>query len=157
NAASPVLLGDRLFLTSSYGVGAVFAKLTADDATELWRDRKLMASQYTTPIEHDGVLFGIDGRQDVGVATLRCLDPAAKKILWEETDFGYATLLKADGKLLVQKTDGTLVLVKPDKTGYRELSRASLVNGTVRALPALSDGLYFIRDEGTLFCYDLSR
>ena len=51
----------------------------------------------------------------------------------------------------------TLVLVKPDKTAYRELSRASLANGTTRALPALSDGLYFIRDETTLYCYDLSK
>ena len=156
NGANPVLVGsDRLFLTSSYGVGAAFAKLTADGATEIWRD-DLMSSQYTTPIEHEGVLFGIDGRQDVGVATLRCLDPAAKKVLWDEENFGYATLIKADGKLLVQKTDGTLVLVKPDMTGYRELSKATLTNGTARALPALSDGLYFIRDESTLSCYDLS-
>ncbi|MDQ3333453.1 MAG: PQQ-like beta-propeller repeat protein, partial [Planctomycetota bacterium] len=111
NAATPVLLGDRMFLTSSYGVGAVFAKLTADSAEELWKDRNLMASQYTTPIEHEGALIGIDGRQDVGPVSLRCLDPSAKKILWDEKDFGYATLMRADGKLLAQKTDCTLVLI----------------------------------------------
>ncbi|MGC1275763.1 MAG: PQQ-binding-like beta-propeller repeat protein [Planctomycetaceae bacterium] len=156
NGASPVLVGDHLFLTASYGVGAAFAKLGPDAAEELWTSADLLSSQYTTPIAHDGVVFGIDGRQDVGVATLRCIDPIAKQVLWDEAGFGYATLIKADGKLLVQKTDGTLVLVKPDKTGYRELSRASLASGTTRVLPALSDGLYFIRDETTLYCYDLS-
>jgi outer membrane protein assembly factor BamB len=157
NAASPVVLGDHMFLTSSYGVGAVFAKLSADGATEVWRDRKLMASQYTTPIEHEGALIGIDGRQDVGPVTLRCFDPVSKKILWDQPDFGYATLIKADGKLLAQKTEGELVLIQADKAAYRELSRASLSSGTTRALPALSGGLYFVRDEGTLYCYDLSR
>lgn len=156
NGANPVMIGDRLFLTASYGVGAAFMKLDAGAAEELWTTDDLLSSQYTTPIEHDGVLFGIDGRQDIGVATLRCLDPVAKKVLWDEEGFGYATLIKADGKLLVQKTDGTLVLVKPDKTAYRELSRASLSSGTTRALPALSKSLYFLRDEQTLYCYDLA-
>jgi len=157
NGANPVLLGDRLFLTASYGVGAVFAKLGPTSAEELWKDRDLMASQYTTPIEHEGFLYGIDGRQDAGVAALRCIDPAAQRVLWTEEGFGYATLIKADGKLLVQKTDGDLVLVRPDKAAYRELSKASLTQSTARALPALSNGLYFVRDETTLYCYDLSR
>jgi outer membrane protein assembly factor BamB len=156
NAANPVLLGDRLFLTASYGVGAVFAKLGPKSAEELWASDDVLSSQYTTPIADSGVLFGVDGRQDVGAATLRCVDPAAKKVHWSQEGFGYATLIKADGTLLAQKTDGTLVLVKPDKTGYHELSQASLTQGTARALPALSNGLYFVRDESTLYCYDLS-
>jgi outer membrane protein assembly factor BamB len=157
NAANPVLLGDRLFLTASYGVGAVFRKVSAAKAEELWSNGDLLSSQYTTPIEHEGVLYGIDGRQDVGDAALRCIDPATQKVLWSQDGFGYATLIKADGKLLVQKTDGTLVLVRPGKTGYRELAQASLTQGTARPLPALSNGLYFVRDEETLYCYDLSR
>jgi outer membrane protein assembly factor BamB len=158
NGANPVVLsGGGLFLTSSYNVGAAYARLSPDGAEEVWRDGDLMASQYTTPIAHEGALIGIDGRQDVGTATLRCIDPAARKVLWEMPDFGYATLIKADGKLLVQKTDGELVLVRPDKNGYQELARATLLSGTARALPALSNGIYFVRDEGTLYCYDLSR
>jgi outer membrane protein assembly factor BamB len=157
NAANPVLLGDRLFLTASYGVGAVYAKLAANSAEEIWKDGDLMASQYTTPVADAGVLYGIDGRQDVGAAALRCIDPAAKKILWSQDGFGYATLIKVDGKLLAQKTDGTLVLVKPDKTAYRELATATVARGTCRALPALSNGLYFVRDESTLYCYDLAK
>lgn len=157
NGANPVLLGDRLFLTASYGVGAAFAKLGAKSAEELWASDDVLSSQYTTPIAEGGVLYGMDGRQDVGAATLRCIDPAAKKVLWSQEGFGYATLIKADGKLLAQKTDGTLVLVKPDKAGYRELAQASLTLGTARALPALSNGLYFIRNESTLLCYDLAR
>ena len=155
NAANPVLLGDRLFLTASYNVGAACFDLTAGGAKELWRD-DLLSSQYTTPIAAGGVLYGIDGRQDAGPASLVCVDPAAKKVVWSEEGFGYATLLLADGKLLAQKTDGTLVLARPDKAVYRELSRTTLTKGTARALPALSDGRYFVRDESMLTCYDLA-
>jgi outer membrane protein assembly factor BamB len=157
NAATPVLMDDKLFVTSSYGVGAAYMTLSGSAAQEIWKNRDLMASQYTTPIASDDVLFGIDGRQDIGPVTLRCLDPSAKRILWDEKQFGYATLIKADDKLLAQKTDGVLVLVKPDKTRYQELSRASLCDGTTRALPALSNGLYYLRNESKLFCFNLAR
>ena len=154
-AANPVLLGETLFLTASYNVGAAAFKLSADDATELWRD-DLLSSQYTTPIALDGLLYGVDGRQDGGPASLVCVDPAARQVLWTQKDFGYATLVLADGKLLAQKTDGELVLVRPDKAAYAELGRASLTKGTARALPALSDGRWFLRDETTLSAYDLA-
>ena len=157
NAANPVLLGDRLFLTASYGVGAALSKVSADGATELWASDEVLSSQYTTPIEHEGALFGIHGRQDAGVAALRCIDPATQKVFWSEEGFDYATLIKADGKLLIQKTDGTLALARPDKTTYRELAQAKVTKTTARALPAVADGLYFVRDETTLYCYDFSR
>lgn len=158
NAANPVVWDDRILLTASYGVGAAYLQLLAQDAKEIWRDKTLLASQYTTPIAHEGVLYGIDGRQDVGEASLRCIDPEAREVLWEEENFGYATIIKADGKLLIQKTDGTLVLVKPDKTSYQELSRVRLFPGigTVRALPALADSLYLVRDEKRLYCFNLA-
>ena len=157
NAANPLFLGNRLFLTASYGVGDLSAEITATGIKELWRDENLLASQYATPVPHHGLLYGIAGRQDVGKAVLRCVDPVARKVLWSQEDFGYASLILADGKLLAQQTSGTLTLIEPSGTGYRELGQAQLTSGTARALPALANGLYFVRDEKHLFCYDLSR
>jgi outer membrane protein assembly factor BamB len=155
NAASPVVFGDRLLVTASYGVGSVFARITAGGAEVLWRDPDILASQYTTCIEKDGLLYGIDGRQDGPPADLKCIDPAAQKTLWTVPGFGYATLLRAGDALLILKTDGTLVLAAAEPQAYRELARAEVTRETVRALPALADGRLYVRDTGGLKCLEL--
>ena len=162
NAATPVLVGNKLFVTASYGVGGVYAEVGANSVKEIWKNGDLMASQYPTPIVYEGMIYGIDGRDDVGPVTLRCVNPKTKRVRWSENvmdngSFSYGSLLFADEKILIQQTDGTLVLVKPNDTRYEELSRSKLCSGTVRALPALSKGMYLIRNDSTLYCFNLSR
>lgn len=154
-AANPVVIDDHVFITASYGIGSALVKLNGSSADLVWRDSDLLASQYTTCIEHDGSLTGIDGRQDGPEADLKCFDPFTRTVHWTEPAFGYATLLKAGDTLLALKTDGTLVAIAPSKQGYRELARATIFTTTTRALPALSDGRLFVRDTGTLKCVDL--
>lgn len=156
-AANPLILDGHVFVTASYGFGAVLARVEAGGVREVWRSDDLLSSQYTTCIEHEGKLYGIHGRQDVGAAELRCFDPFTQKVHWAQEGFGYATLLKADGKLLALTTDGELVLIGLDPAGYRELSRARILDRTARALPALSRGLLYARDTRTLKCVDLHR
>lgn len=155
SAANPVMLGDHLFITASYGAGAVFAEVLPKEARIVWQSDEVLSSQYTTPIVVEGKLIGIHGRQDIGEPVLRCIDPQSQKVLWEKDGLGYATLLAADGKLLVLTTQGELVLASLDTTAYKELSRARLSNHTVRALPALANGLFYVRDTETLRCLDL--
>lgn len=155
NAANPLVFDRHLFLSASYGVGAVLARIENNGAEILWQSDDVLSSQYTTGIYHDGHLFGVHGRQDVGVAVLRCVDPATREIRWTQRDFGYATLIKADGKLLIMQTDGELALAELNSREYRELARARLLPGTTRALPALSDGLFYVRNERTLKCVRL--
>ena len=78
NAANPVVFDEHLLVTASYGIGAVLAKIGQDGATVVWRDRDILASQYTTCVEKDGILYGIHGRQDGPPAELRCFDPMAQ-------------------------------------------------------------------------------
>ena len=156
NGADPVVVGDHVFATASYGVGGFWGQISRDSAREVWRSETPMASQYTTPIEYGGKLIGIDGRQDVGSARLICFDPKTRKVEWTEDDFGYATLLEADNKLIIMKTDGTLVLAEASLEEYQELARAQVLETTTRALPALSNGLLYVRDSKTLKCLQLS-
>jgi hypothetical protein len=156
-AATPLLLGDRLFVSASYGFGAAFAQITADGVNELWRSDDVMSSQYTTCVVDAGKLYGIHGRQDVGRASLRCFDLQSREILWDEEGFGYATLLKADGKLVILKTDGELVLAEVNPRKYHELARAQVLKTETRALPALADGHLFVRDTQTLKCLQIGQ
>jgi outer membrane protein assembly factor BamB len=157
NGANPTVLGDRLFMTASYGIGALFAKIGDTSAEKLWDSNELISSQYATCVADGGLLYGLHGRDDQGQASLRCIDPDKQKIVWEKADFGYATLLFADGKLLVQKTDGTLVLLKASPAQYTELASAQIFNTKTFALPALAAGRLYARDDHTLKCLDLRR
>ena len=157
NAATPLVVDGHVFVTASYGIGAVFAKIGKDSAKTVWANDDVMSSQYSTSVYKDGYLYGIDGRQDAGVATLRCLEPRTGKVQWTEKGFGMATPILADGKLLLMKTSGELVLAEPAPKRYRPLAAARLFNSTTRALPALADGLLYVRDARTLKCVDLRK
>jgi hypothetical protein len=157
NGANPTVLGDHLFLTASYGVGAVYARIADTTIETLWASDDVLSTQYATCIADRGVLYGVNGRDDQGSASLRCIDPAKQKVLWEKENFGYATLLKADGKLLAQKTDGTIVLLRLDPTRAVELASAQIFTTKTFALPALSAGRLYVRDDHTLKCLDLRR
>ena len=154
-AATPVLIDNHVLITASYGIGAALVKLEGASADLVWRDSDLLASQYTTCIEVEGSLVGIDGRQDGPAADLKCFDPFTRTTHWTEPAFGYATLLRAGDTLLAMKTEGTLVAIAPSKQGYEELARTQISTTIVRALPAISDGKLFVRDKRALKCIDL--
>jgi outer membrane protein assembly factor BamB len=91
-----------------------------------------------------------------------CLDPDTGRVLWREAGFGYGTLLVADGKLLVAKTDGELLLVRPDAARLDVLARGRPFaddprGGPLRALPALAGGRLYLRNDRTLTALDVGR
>ena len=136
-------------------------RVSKDGVEEVWKGDDSLSSHYNTPVPKDGYLYGIDGRQDVGVAALRSFDPKTGKIAWAQEGFGMASLILADGKLVIMKTNGELVLAKPDPHAYSPLATARVFESARRdpalALPALAGGLLYVRDTLTLKCLDLRR
>ena len=156
NAATPLVLGgDHLLITASYGIGSVYAAFDAATVKPVWEGEQSLATQYCTPIVLDGKIYAIDGRDDVPPADFKCLDEKTGRVLWSDRGFGYGTLLAADGKLVIAKTDGDLLLAKPGDTGLEVLARTRPLPGTLRPLPALAAGRLYLRDESTLTCLDL--
>jgi outer membrane protein assembly factor BamB len=153
NAASPILHDDLLFTTASYGVGSRLTRIHSEGAEKVWANDRGFASQYNTPILHRGYLYGTDGRADLGSASLRCIQMQTGKVMWEVADFGVAAAILADQHLLIIRADGKLILApaKPDR--FIPQAEAQVANGTVRALPALSAGRLFIRDQNQVYCY----
>ena len=162
NAAAPVIFGSgdggmRLLVTAAYGIGSVCGPFDANSFTRGWEGTDSLATQYCTPIAIDGHLYAIDGRDDVPPADFVCVEAATGRVAWRERSFGYGTILAADGKLVVAKTDGEIVLVRPSPDGLRVLSRARVLEGTLRALPSLAAGRLFVRDDTTLACLEVGR
>jgi outer membrane protein assembly factor BamB len=155
NGAMPLILKDKLFVTSSYGVGAQYATLAASGAKSLWANDESLTSQYATPVEHNGFLYGTHGREDVGVAELRCIEAATGKVRWTRPGYGVAHIILAGDQLLIVGVAGRLALAKANPARYEELASHELVQDVTRALPALSGGRLYVRSGsggGKLHC-----
>lgn len=157
NAASPVVFDGHVFVTASYGIGATFSRFGKKSVQQLWANDETLSSQYITCVVHEGLLYGSHGRADGALADLRCFEPKSGKIRWTDELFGTASLILADGKLILVRDDGTLVLVKASPEKYEELGRAQVLDTTTRALPALAGGRLYVRDTRTLKCLELGR
>ncbi len=162
NAATPLVFsagdaGQHLLVTASYGIGSVYASFDAASARPSWEGTDSLATQYCTPIGIGDHFYAIDGRDDMPPADLECLERATGRVIWAERNFGYGTLISADGKLLAAKTDGELVLFRANPERLEVLARSRPLQGTLRALPALASGRLYIRDDRTLECLSVGR
>jgi outer membrane protein assembly factor BamB len=159
NAANPVVIENRLFLTASYGIGAVYGKMTTNSFEPEWSSDQVLSSQYTTSVVKDGFLYGVHGRQDLGQAELRCLNPRTQKVIWSNLLPAYGTLILADDKLLITMIDGSLIVAEANPREYKLLKQAKIQQATEGglALPALSNGHLFVRDAKNLRCVKIGN
>jgi outer membrane protein assembly factor BamB len=157
NAATPLVIGDLAFFSTSYETGALLLKLRKDGADEVWSDDAIMSNHYNTCIYKDGYLYGFDGRQEAG-PDFRCVDLKNRRIAWNQKRFGCGSMILADGIIIVLTERGELLLVETTPKEYRELARAQVLeSGPCRAQIALADGKLYARDQSKLICLELRR
>jgi outer membrane protein assembly factor BamB len=154
NAATPLVCDGNLFVTASYGVGAVMAAIGEKEAKTIWKGPDAISSQYATSLYVDGVLYGSDGRADQPPVHLKAVDAKTGRVLWSEEDYGVAHLIYADGRAIAVKEDGALILWKPSAKKFEQLAMTGK-GSTTRALPALAGGRLFVRDDKALRCYQV--
>jgi outer membrane protein assembly factor BamB len=156
NAATPIVSGDRIFLSASYGTGAVLLQVANNTVKPIWSGDESMSNHYSTSVLKDGYLYGFDGRQEFG-QTLRCVELATGKVMWNVDGFGAGTLLIAAETLVIMRESGELAFASASPKAFRVLSRAQLLKGVVRAYPALANGRYYVRNEQQLSAFDLNQ
>ena len=156
NAASPLVVGDTVFLSASYATGAVLLRIAApgEKPREIWSGDDILSNHYATSVHHNGFLYGFDGRQEQS-PRLRCVELAAGKVRWSEANFGAGTLMVAGETVLVLKENGELVMAPASPDKFKPVARAKVLEGACRAHPALARGLFYARDKATLVCVDL--
>lgn len=159
NAATPLLIDDRLFFSASYETGALLLQVHKDNAKEVWSDQDIMSNHYNTCIVHDGNIFGIDGRQEqAGGPSLRCVSLKDKKVRWELPRFGCASMILTENKILAMTERGELVALSASPADYTELARAKLLeNGPARAQMALANRRLYLRDQRNMICLNMNK
>jgi outer membrane protein assembly factor BamB len=158
NIATPVIAGDYVFISSGYGTGCALLHLAATeggikaDAVYVKRN-KLMRNHHMTCILHDGFLYGCDS----GNGELKCIDLRRGEEKWSQ-GVGKHALLYADGHLIVLTESGNLILVEATPNGYHEKGRMKSVLQAPEcwALPSLSGGRLYLRDNQHVLCLNLN-
>ena len=156
NVATPLVVGDVIFVSAEYGPGAGVFRLDGTTLNELWASDEVLTNHYATSVHRDDVLYGFHGRQEFG-PSLRAVDLRTGRVRWSEDQFRGGTVTLAGDRLLILRERGELVLAEASPEAYRPLASAQILTGTVRAYPALSDGFLFARNDDTLICLDLRR
>jgi outer membrane protein assembly factor BamB len=158
NAASPIVVGDEVFITEAYRTGAALFKVRKDRVEEVWKADEILSCHYNTPIHHAGHLYGLDGRQEGGGARLRCIELQTGKVRWTQERFGCASLLLADGHLIALCETGDLALVEATPQAFREKARVAVFTKLpCRAEIALANGRLYARDNDKLICWNLKK
>ena len=154
NAATPLVIGDMVFLSASYETGAVLLRVKDNKTEKLWASDDILSNHYATSVYHDGFLYGFDGRQEYG-PRLRCVELKTGKVRWSEDHFGAGTVTLAGKHLLVLKENGELLVVPATSDGFKPVARTQILPNGVRAYPAVADGCLYARSKETLVSIDL--
>jgi outer membrane protein assembly factor BamB len=175
NITTPVVDGDRLFVSSFYD-GSLMLKLLPDRlAVEpIWRrlgpDEKqtdTLHSIISTPYMTGDYVYGVDSYGE-----LRCLDAKTGDRIWESEAAvpraRWATIhMVRNGENIWMFNDrGELIISRLSPQGFTEISRAKLIDPTTEQLrrgdgvcwshPAYANKHIFARNDKELVCASLS-
>jgi outer membrane protein assembly factor BamB len=155
NAAQPLVIGgNRVFVSSGYGMGAAVVEITSGNprfsVREVWRNNR-MKNRFASSVLYDGHIYGLDE------SILACVEAATGELLWKGGRYGYGQVLLADGHLIVLTEDGDLALVRATPAGHEELARFPVLNGKTWNVPAIGDGFLLVRNLAEMAAFDLRR
>lgn len=165
NISTPIYHDGHVFAASAYGAGGGLARLVKNasgefTAEEVWFSKN-MENHHGGVILHDGALFGANGGNGGGY--LASLDFKTGEVLWNEKDSDKRRVSKgsvafADGRIYYRTEEGPVVLIEPSRKEYLERGRFTQPERTDKpawAHPVVANGKLYIRDQDTLFCYDV--
>lgn len=154
------LAADGYIYVASAGTGGGLAKLMAKDgavsAEEVYFESKL-------PTAIGGVVKVGDSLYGTTVQALLCIDFKTGAVKWEDRAIGAAAICFADDRLYLHGENGSVALVEPSAGAYREAGRFTPPDQPQRrnqmekswAYPVVANGNLYIRDHGTLWCYNI--
>ncbi|MFH5803338.1 PQQ-binding-like beta-propeller repeat protein [Alienimonas sp. DA493] len=161
NCSTPLYEDGLVFASSAYGNGGGAAKLTEGpdggvQAEEVYFTRA-MQNHHGGMVVTDGALYGANGGNEGGFLT--CLDFATGEVLWRDRDAPKGSLMLADGRIYLRAEGGELLLIEPSRETLIVKGRFDQPDRTSSpawAHPVVANGKLYVRDQGTLFAYDVA-
>jgi outer membrane protein assembly factor BamB len=154
NAATPLVVGNTIFLSAEYGPGAGVLQFDGTKLADVWLSNDVLSNHYASSVHHEGRLYGFHGRQEFG-PVFRAVDLQGGKVLWSTERFGAGSVTLAGNRLVIIRETGELILAAASPTSFQPGARAQILPPTIRAYPALADGILYVRNDDTLVALDL--
>jgi outer membrane protein assembly factor BamB len=154
---TPVADGDVIYSAGARsGGGGIRLKVNGGtfEADQLYFSPRLPTS-VGGAVKVGGYLYG------TSAGALLCLEFTTGNVKWDDRSVGAAALCYADGRLYLHGENGEVALVEATPEAYREKGRFKPTEPPDRgaskawAYPVIANGRLYIRDLGTLWCYDV--
>lgn len=144
NAATPLIIGNRIFVTSGYGAGCGLFEISAGGVSERWRNKNLRA-HINTPVIWQGAIYGIDNTANAK-APLVCLDLETGDVKWSQK-LGGGALVLVDGKLVILSEPGELLIGDASPAGFQPALRQNVLPPRCWVQPTVANGRVFCRNN----------
>ncbi len=165
NASTPVVVGDRVLISETYGPGASLLRVEPGGYELIWKDAsrrdRVLATHWNTPIHHDGVVYGSSGRNS-GDAELRAVDLETGDVLWTAPRLQRSSLLSVDGHFVLLGENGVLRLLRRSPEKYELVGELTFEEDGRRLLvapawnaPVLAHGILFVQGKRGLIAVEL--
>jgi outer membrane protein assembly factor BamB len=154
NIATPVVRGNRVFLSSAYGTGAALLEMSASKggiaAREVYFTND-MRNHHASCVLIGDYLYGFSD------AILTAMQFDTGKVAWRDRSVGKGSVVFADDRLYLYSENGVVGLAEANPGGYREHGRFEIRAGRLPTWshPVVSGGKLFIRDQDTIYAYDV--
>ena len=153
NCATPIVIGDRIFISTGYDDrGCAMLRLTPAGLELMW-ESVAMLNKMNGCVLVDDHLYGFHAQQ------LACMTLDGE-VLWKRRGLGLGTVIAAgspgEERLIVLSEDGQLLVGPASPAGFEpESEEQVLPAGPCWSTPVLSRGRIYVRNQaGTLVCRD---
>lgn len=151
NVATPVVRGNRVFISSDYGTGSGMVEIKADGkATEVYFTKD-MRNHHSSSILIGDYLYGFSS----SVLTAMRFDTG--EVAWRDRSVGKGSLVYADGHLYALSENGVVGLIEATPKGYVEKGRFRIQQDSLPTWthPIVVGGRLYLRDQNTIYAYDV--
>jgi outer membrane protein assembly factor BamB len=150
NIATPIVAGNRVFVSSDYGAGAALLELSPAGAREVYFTRD-MRNHHSTSVLAGDHLYGFSG------SILTAMRFADGTVAWRDRSVGKGSLIYADERLYLYSENGVVGLAEATPSGYREHGRFRIEAGSLPTWshPIISGGRLILRDQDNVYAYDV--
>ncbi len=159
-AASPVVFEDIVYISAGYGVGAgafrIEKKGKKFTSKLIWRKRNKLINHWSTPVCHEGFLYGMFSFKKYGEGPLCCVDIRTGETKWSIPGFGPGNAIAIGDDLIALSDSGEVALIALDPEEYTERARAQVLEGKCWSSPSYADGKLYLRSTEEGVCLKLN-
>lgn len=164
NIPTPIIDGNYVFCSTGYGTGAALLEIQKNRGKLEPREVYFLNAKELQ--NHHGGMVLVDGYIYCGHGHNKgfpvCFNMKTGKQAWNGgrgPGDGSAAVIYADGNLYFRYENGTMALIEATPKAYNLKGEFELASNNGRSWPhpVIHDGKLYLRDQGSLLCYDIKK